>query len=74
MELEHANHCVGRMGVVSALGQKQTNHRVAKIHLCLLWSNSGQTAVRLDCPLSANSGHRDFQRHSVLHYLTTVAE
>ena len=28
----------------------------AKIQLCLLWSNSGQTRVRSDCPLSANRG------------------
>src|ERR1039457_6958183 len=27
----------------------------AEIHLCLLWSKSGQTRVRLDCPLSAIS-------------------
>ena len=30
----------------------------AKIHLCPLWSNSGRTRVRLNCPLSAISGHR----------------
>src|SRR5450830_2083148 len=30
----------------------------AKIHLCPLWSNSGQTWARLDCPLSAKSDRR----------------
>jgi hypothetical protein len=29
----------------------------AKIDLCPLWSESGQTRVRLDCPLSAKSEH-----------------
>src|ERR1019366_40420 len=29
----------------------------SKIHFCPLWSKSGQTWARLDCPLSANSGH-----------------
>jgi hypothetical protein len=35
----------------------------AKIQLCLLWSKSGQTRARLECPLSAISGlmHRSKQ-------------
>src|SRR5450759_2540159 len=36
----------------------------AKIQLCPLLSNSGQTRAQLDCPLSANSGlmHRSKQQ------------
>jgi hypothetical protein len=29
----------------------------AKMRFCPLWSNNGQTRVRSDCPLCANSGH-----------------
>ena len=36
----------------------------AEIHLCSLWSESGQTRVRLDYPLCAITGNRvAFQRH-----------
>src|SRR5450759_5180477 len=42
---------------VSELGQKRTNRRGPKIHLCPLLSESGQTRAQLDCPLCANSGH-----------------
>ena len=34
-------------------GSKADKPSRAKIHLCPLWSNSGQTLVRLLCPLSA---------------------
>jgi hypothetical protein len=47
----------GRLRAMSALGQKRTSR--AKIHLCPLLSKSGQTLVRLHCPLCANSGHCD---------------
>jgi hypothetical protein len=45
--------------IISALGQKRTNQR-ATIRLCPLWSNSGQTRVRLNCPLTAISGVMGF--------------
>src|SRR5476651_1217661 len=35
-------------------GSKADNPSPAKIDLCPLWSKSGQTRSRLDCPLSAN--------------------
>jgi hypothetical protein len=42
---------------MSALGHKRTNHLGPKP--CTLLSESRQTRVRLLCPLSANSAHRD---------------
>jgi hypothetical protein len=42
---------------MSALGQKQTNCLALKSSNVPLLSKSGQTPVRLDCPLSANGGH-----------------
>jgi hypothetical protein len=39
-------------------GLKADKPSRAKIKLCPLWSNSGQTAVRLECPLSAISRQR----------------
>jgi hypothetical protein len=49
-----------RWAITACDGQKRTNHRGPKNDLCPLWSNSGQTRVRLDCPLSANrvTSHR----------------
>ena len=40
-------------GAMSEMGHKSP----AKIHLCPLLSKSGQTRMRSDCPLSANSGY-----------------
>ena len=40
-------------GAMSEMGYKSPT----KIHLCPLLSKSGQTRMRSDCPLSANSGH-----------------
>src|ERR1035437_5568633 len=37
-------------------GSKANKPSRAEIFLCPLWSKSGQTRVRLDCPLSAKSG------------------
>src|SRR5450759_3051023 len=46
-----------------AVGSFATEPFRAKIHLCPLWSKSGQTWAQLDCPLSAKSGlmHRSKQ-------------
>ena len=41
---------------MSALGHERTNQSWPKNRLCPL-TNSGQTRARVDCPLSANSGH-----------------
>jgi hypothetical protein len=43
-----------------AYGSKADKPSRAKIHLCPLWSKSGQTRAQLDCSLSANRvGGRD---------------
>jgi hypothetical protein len=42
---------------MSALGQKRTNHLAPKSSNLRCYSNSGQTLVRLRCPLCANNGH-----------------
>jgi hypothetical protein len=41
-----------------SLGQKRTNYRGLKPTFVRYCSNSGQTRVRLDCPLSANRDQR----------------
>ena len=38
------------------MGHKQTNHRGPKSTFVRCYSNSGQTRVRLDCPLCASTG------------------
>src|ERR1035441_1906329 len=38
---------------MSQLGQKRTNHRGPKSTFVRCYSNSGQTRLRLECPLSA---------------------
>jgi hypothetical protein len=40
---------------MSAPGQKRTNHRGPKSTFVCCYSNSGQTRVRLDCPLRADT-------------------
>src|ERR1035437_6980550 len=50
-----------KVGIVrlarSPLGSKADKPSRVKKPRCPLWSKSGQTQVRLDCPLSARSGH-----------------
>ena len=43
-------------GRPTAVGQKRTNHRRLKSTFVRCYSNSGQTLVWLECPLSAKSG------------------
>jgi hypothetical protein len=42
---------------MSLMGHKRTNGSPAKTERCPLLSKSGQTRVRLDCPLSAINDH-----------------
>src|ERR1035437_964941 len=48
---------------MSPSGQKRTNHRRPKSTVVRCYSNSGQTRLRLDCPLSANNGLLHCSRH-----------
>ena len=41
---------------MSAVGHKRTKHLGPKSGFVRCYSNSGQTRLRLDCPLSARSG------------------
>jgi hypothetical protein len=56
------------------IGSKVDKPSRAKIHLCPLWSNSGQTQRRLDCPLCAISGlmHRSKTYYSITSSAATI--
>jgi hypothetical protein len=44
---------------MSVLGQKRTTDLRTKFDRCPLWSKSGQTPARPECPLSANRDDED---------------
>jgi hypothetical protein len=51
---------------MSALGQKRTNRPGPKSTFVRCYSNSGQTRVRLECPLCANNDRFAPQKSSEL--------